>query len=110
MPWQKSYDKTKIECMKWENVLVPTRQIIGEKEKSIFMRLDQIQQLYSLLCKRIGAEPNYKRNQVEEQLDFIKREIETIEEIIELSTAMVAIETKSDIAEFGSGRSGKPRK
>lgn len=107
---QKTHEKTKAECLKWENVLIPAKQMIGDKERSSFMRLDQIQQLYLMLCKRSGIEPKFKRNQVEKQLDFIKSEMETFEEIIELSNEMIAIETKSDIAEHGSGRSGKPRK
>lgn len=91
-------------------MLVPAKIMIGDRERSAFIRLDQIQQLYSLLVRRIGIEPQFKRNQVEQQLDFIKKEIETTEEIIKLSNEMVAIETRSDIAEHGSGRSGRPRK
>lgn len=74
------------------------------------MYLDQIQQLYLLLCKRNNMEPVLRRDQIEKQLDFIKNEIETIHEIIAMSREMLAIETRSDIAEFGSGKTGKPRK
>lgn len=69
------------------------------------MRLDQIHQLYILLCNRSGIEPEIKKNQVEQQLDFIKTECETLQEIIEMSNEMVAIETRSDVAERGSNRS-----
>lgn len=93
-----------------ESALVSIKVVITEKEKITFMQLDQIQQLYSLLCKRIDVEPHFKRNQVEEQLDFIKTEIETIQEIIKLSNEMIANDTRSDIAECGSGRSGRQRK
>lgn len=96
--------------MQLESALASIKDIINEKEKVTFMQLDQIQQLYSLLCKRINVEPHFKRNQVEEQLDFIKKEIETIQEIIKLSNEMIANDTRSDIAECGSGKSGKPRK
>lgn len=74
------------------------------------MYLDQIQQLYLLLCKRNNAEPKLRRDQIEAQLDFIKNEIETIQEIFEVSQEMIAIENRSDIAEYGSGKTGKPRK
>lgn len=103
-------EKSSDECMKWENILVPTKNIIGEKERSAFMRLDQIHQLYILLCNRSGVKPEFKKNQVEQQLDFIKTEIETLQEIVEMSNEMVVIETRSDIAERGSNRSGKARK
>lgn len=102
-------EKSSAECLQWENILVPTKNIIGEKERSAFMRLDQIHQLYILLCNRSGVEPEFKKNQVEQQLDFIKTEIETLEEIIQLSEE-IAFETRSDIAERGSKRSGKARK
>lgn len=90
--------------------MASTKNAVVEKRKQTFMHLDQIQQMYTLLCKRLGIDPKYKRDQVEEQLDFIKDEIETIQEIIELSNEMLAIETRSDIAEYGSGKSGKARK
>lgn len=107
---QKDYEKTLMEYLKWEGVLNPGKDILIEKEKETFMILDQIQQLYLLLCKRSGTEPIYKRDQVEEQLDFIRRENQIMEEIIEMAEEMTALETRSDIAEHGSGKSGKPRK
>lgn len=91
-------------------MVASTKNAIVEKRKQTFMHLDQIQQMYTLLCKRNGIDPKYKRDQIEEQLDFIKDEIVTIQEIIELSNEMLAIETRSDIAEYGSGKSGKARK
>lgn len=107
---QKSYDKQQQQCLKLENVLASTKNAVVEKQRQAFTHLDQIQQLYALLSRRNGNDPKFKRDQVEEQLDFIKDEIETIQEIIELANEMMAIETKSDIAEYGSGRSGKARK
>lgn len=103
-------ERSSAECLKWENILIPTKNIIGEKERSAVLRLDQIHQLYILLCNRSGAEPQFKKNQVEQQLDFIKTEIETLQVIIEMSNEMVAIETRSDIAERGSSRSRNARK
>lgn len=91
-------------------MLAGTKGAVVDKQTQTFMHLDQIQQIYALLCNRNGINPKFKREQVEEQLDFIKEEIETIQEIIELSFEMVAIETRSDIAECGSGKSGKAHK
>lgn len=85
-------------------------EIITEEEKEAFMELDQIQQLYLMFCQRNGIEPEFKREQVEEQLDFIKMEIEIMFDIIKMANEMMDLESRSDIAEHGSGRSGKPRK
>lgn len=110
MNWQKNHKKQQQQCLKLEDVLAATKSAVVEKQKQTFMHLDQIQQMYSLLCNRNGCDPKFKRDQVEEQLDFIKDEIETIQEIIDLSFEMMAIETRSDIADCGSGQSGKARK
>lgn len=88
----------------------PIKDVIANEEKETFMLLDQIQQLYTLLCKRHGIEPKFKRDQVEQQLDYIKTEMEINQDIVDMSHEMMALETRSDIAEHGSGRSGKPRK
>lgn len=107
---QKQYEKTKDKCLKWEGILAPTKEIIAGKEKETFMMMDQIQQMYLLLCNRNGIEPKFKREQIGEQLDYIKREVDIIMEIIDLANEMTSLETRSDIAEHGSGISGKPRK
>lgn len=81
-----------------------------EKEREARMMIDQIQQLYELLCERSGVEPIFGRDQVEEQLDFISTEFEILVKVIELAKIEMALEDRSDIAEHGSGKSGKPRK
>lgn len=67
--------------------------------------LDQIQQMYKLFTQRNGEEVTFKRHEVEEQLDYIKDEIETIQEIIDTSKQMMDKEAKSDIAQDGSHKS-----
>lgn len=96
--------------LKWENVLPPAKKILTDEEKDRFLLLDQVQQLYLLFCKRNDDEPEFKREQVEEQLDFIKTEIEIMCDIIEMSKEMMELESRSDIADHGSGKSGIPRK
>lgn len=96
--------------MEWENVLPAAKNVVALEEMETYMLLDQIQQLYLLFCQRNGMEPEFKREEVEEQLDFIKTEMEIMTEIIELSHEMMEQESRSDIAEHGSGRSGVPRK
>lgn len=107
---QKKFTKIQRDFLKMEDVLHPTKEVIAEREKDMFMLVEQIQDTYLLLCHRNNEEPVFKREQAEEQLDYIKREMEKIEEVIELANEMMALETRSDIAEHGSGRSGIPRK
>lgn len=107
---QKKFVKIQKDFLKMENVLHPTKEVIAEREKDILMLLEQIQDTYLLLCHRNNEEPILRREQTEEQLDYIKREMEKIQEVIELANEMMALETRSDIAEHGSGRSGIPRK
>lgn len=80
------------------------------EEKEVGMELDQIQQLYLLYCHRNDEEPIYKREDAEEQLDYIKTEMEKLTAAIELAHEMMELETRSDIAEHGSGKSHIPRK
>lgn len=74
------------------------------------MLLDQIQQLYLLLCQRSNVEPKFKREEVDQQFDFITTEMEIMADTIKLAHEMMELETRSDIAEHGSGKSGIPRK
>lgn len=96
--------------LKWEKVLPAAKDVVASQEMETHMLLDQIQQLYLLFCQRSGVEPKFKREQVDEQLDFIKDEIEILMEIIKMSHEMMEQDSRSDIAEHGSGKSGIPRK
>lgn len=100
----------KAEQLKWENVLPAAKDVVAAEEMETQMLLDQIQQLYLLFCERSGVEPKFKREQANEQLDFIKKEIEIMTAVIKLSHEMMELDTRSDIAEHGSGKSGIPRK
>lgn len=91
-------------------MLPEAKGVIASEEMETHMLLDQIQQLYLLLCQRSGVEPKFKREQVDEQLDFMKTEIEIMTDTLKLSHEMMELETRSDIAEHGSGKSGIPRK
>lgn len=90
--------------------MAPTKDVIANKEKETFMMMDQIQQMYLLLCERNGIEPKFKREQIEEQMDYIKNEVELIVQILEMASQMVDLETLSNVAEHGSAKSGIPRK
>lgn len=96
--------------MEWENVLPAAQDVTASREMEVHRLLDQIQQLYLLYCQRNGVEPKFQRKEVDKQLDYIKTQMEMMTAIIELSHEMMELETRSDIAEHGSGKSGIPRK
>lgn len=91
--------------------MVPAaKKLAASQEMEVNMLLDQIQQLYLLYCQRNGVEPTFKRKDVDKQLDYIKTEMEKMRAIIDLANKMTELETRSDIAEHGSGKSHIPRK
>lgn len=96
--------------MQWESVLPAAKDVSASEEMEVNMLLDQIQQLYQLYCQRNGVEPKFKRVDVDKQLDYIKTEMEKMMAIIDLAHEMMEQETRSDIAEHGSGKSDIPRK
>lgn len=91
-----------MESIKWGKVLATTKDCIAEKETLTFRLLDQIQQLYGVLCCRAGIPQIYNRNQVEEQLDMVKDEIEFFREVISNAKQLMANEKKSNVAVRGS--------
>lgn len=88
--------------MKWEKILAATKDVIADKETITFRLLDQIQQLYGLFCKRNNESIVFDRNQINEQLDYIKNEIEFMQDVIQASNDMMMNEKKSLIAQHGS--------
>lgn len=106
---QKNYEKRHGEFLKSETSLALAKSTIIDNEQLSFALLDQIQQLYLLLCKRNHQKPRFTRKQIKEQIDFIAEELDTIQQIIQLSNDMVAKETRSDIAQCASTKSDKRR-
>lgn len=102
---QKTYEVAKGDCVKWEKSLEAIKSTIVDKEFVTCRLLDQIQQLYMLFCKRNNEDVVFHRHQVEEQMDYIKEQIETIQEVIQVSKTMILNEDKSDIAQNGSHKS-----
>lgn len=99
---QRCYNASKAECIKWAKVLANTKDCIAEKETLTFRLLDQIQQLYGLMCNRNGETPEFGRDQVDQQLDVIKNEVEFFQEVIVCSRRLQAEEKKSKVALKGS--------
>lgn len=62
-----------------------------------FRLLDQIQQLYRLLCTRNDVEPVFGRDQVEQQLDYVKGEMEFLADVLTLARkTMASADEKND--------------
>lgn len=100
--FQRCYNASKAESIKWGRVLATTKDSIAEKESVTFRLLDQIQQLYGLLCRRSGVPVKFGRDQVEEQLDVIKGEIQFFQDVIEHADKLMTDEKKSQIGTHGS--------
>lgn len=81
---QLCYASSKADTIKWSRVLISTKRCIAEKEMISFRLLDQIQQVYRLFCARKNAEPVLRREQIEEQLDYVKGEMEFLANLLAL--------------------------
>lgn len=95
---ERCYNASQAETSKWARILMATKTCILDIELLSFRLLDQIQQLYGLLCARNGAERKFKREQVEEQLDYIKEEMEFLSDVLKMSHKMMADEKKAAAA------------
>lgn len=64
--------------------------------------MDSIQHLYTLLVTRNGDKAKFKRFDVGNQLDYIKDEMEVLENIIHKAEKKMLKETKSMLGEKGT--------
>lgn len=55
-----------------------------------------------MFCRRNNEEPIFQRNDIEQQLDYIKEEMETLQEIIKNSKQIMEEAKKSDLAQKGT--------
>lgn len=98
MQLQRSYNIAKTESLRWEKILANTKDCIAENEIVTFRLLDQIQQLYAMLTRRNGEDCVLTRYQTEEMLDYMKYEIEVLQEVVKKSHIRMAREKKSNEA------------
>lgn len=85
-------------------MLTVSKECIKDKESTTTQLLDQIQQLYALFCKRNGIPIAFGRQQIEEQLDYIKDEMKYLQDVIECAADINENEDKSIIAQNGSNK------
>lgn len=100
---EKAYEKARVEGIQWEQVLTESRDFIVNEEVKFNRIIDSTRQLYLLLCKRNGKDPNLKHVSVEGQLDFIKDEIDILRNVLDKATKFMATEERSLLGEKGTG-------
>ncbi|CAH1714628.1 unnamed protein product [Chironomus riparius] len=100
---ERCYSQAKSETFKWENTLSTAKDYITENEKQTITLVDSIQHLYELLAKRNDEKTKLKKFDVGAQLDYIRDEIEILEDIIKRAHHKMAKEGQSMLGE-GSNR------
>jgi hypothetical protein len=89
--------------LKWEKILAKTKDYIAENERETITLIDSIQHLYQLFAKRNDEKVKLKKFDVSGQLDYIRDEIEILEDIIKRAHHKMAKEGMSLLGE-GSNR------
>lgn len=92
-----------METLKWEKILSKSKDYIAENEKETITLIDSIQHLYQLLANRNDEKTKLKKFDISGQLDYIRDEIEILEDIIKRAHHKMAKEGMSLLGE-GSNR------
>lgn len=92
-----------METFKWEKTLTTAKDYIVENEKQTITLVDSIEHLYQLLAKRNDEKIRLKKFDVGAQLDYIRDEIEILEDILKRAHHKMAKESQSMLGE-GSNR------
>lgn len=96
---QRNYNNAKAETLKWEKILSKAKNFIAENERETITLIDSIQQLYQLLAKRNDEKIKMKKFDISGQLDYIRDEIEMLEDVIKRSHHKMAKEGMSLLGE-----------
>ncbi|ALC38143.1 CG17564 [Drosophila busckii] len=78
---ERSYNESRALVHKWERILKTAKQTIAAHFMEKECNLNAVDALYRLLCKRRNMTPGLRRDDIEQQLNFIKREMELLHEI-----------------------------
>lgn len=101
--FQRNYNNAKAETLKWEKILAKAKDYIADNEKETIVLVDSIQHLYQLLSKRNDDKVKLKKFDISGQLDYVRDEIEILEDIIKRARHKMAKEGMSLLGE-GSNR------
>lgn len=100
---QRNYNNAKAETLKWEKILAKAKDFIADNEKETITLIDSIQHLYLVLAKRNDEKVTLGKFDVSGQLDYIRDEIEILEDIIRRANHKIQKESMSMLGE-GSRR------
>ncbi|XP_055378546.1 uncharacterized protein LOC129610161 [Condylostylus longicornis] len=81
---ERAYNDARSESFKWEKLMATTKDCIAENELTCDRVMDAIQNMYKILCKRNEIDPEYKREDIESILDFIKDEVEILQTVVKI--------------------------
>ncbi|XP_055606034.1 myosin heavy chain, skeletal muscle-like [Uranotaenia lowii] len=101
---QGQYTEAWNECLKWEKSITTSKSYMKDNEMKTNVISDAIYHLYSLISKRLGEPPKFIRQEVENQLDFIKEEIGTLQAILNIAVAKMMRDKMSVSVEKGSSK------
>ncbi|KAL7739874.1 hypothetical protein ACLKA6_003362 [Drosophila palustris] len=79
---ERSYNQSQALCFKWEKILAATKDVIAAHTMEKQRNMDAVNSLYYMLCRRRDVTPEIKRQDIEGQLDFIKNELDLLQELL----------------------------
>lgn len=104
---ERGYNIAQAENLKWEKILSETKNYISDNKLKSIRLIDSIHGLYNMLIKRNGEKKVISPENYEEILDYIKEELQILQEIVRLSSAKIAKGQKSIQVEKGSAKKSK---
>ncbi|KAH8240900.1 hypothetical protein KR026_007376 [Drosophila bipectinata] len=84
---ERSYNESRIQCLKWEKILATSKCAISDGFMDKNRTLDAINNLYRMLCRRRDASGKFNRNEFETQIDGIKEEVEILSGVLKIMEA-----------------------
>lgn len=104
---EKGYNIAQAENLKWEKILSETKNYISNNKLKSIRLIDSIHGLYNMLIQRNGDKKVISPENYEEILDYIKEELQILQEIVRLSSVKIAKGQKSVQVEKGSAKKSK---
>lgn len=104
---ERGYNNAQAESLKWEKILAATKKYISDDKLKSIRLIDSIHGLYNMLIKRNGEKKIIPSENYEEILDYIKEELQILQECVRVSEAKIAKGQKSVQVEKGSAKRNK---
>lgn len=104
---ERGYNVAQAENLKWEKILSETKNYISDNKLKSVLLIDSIHGLYNMLIQRNGEKKVISPENYEEILDYIKEELQILQETVRLSSAKIAKGDRSVQVEKGSAKKSK---